>query len=129
MGSIADVLNQPTIMEVAGHSIRVKRLSISKVYEIVQKALSEMDEGLRGKDLIAATQKALETGKMPVPALTPLVYAATDGLNDGLDKEDIEAIFSLEHFEKGMKLAGYAVGMEVDEEAQGDEKKVEAGGQ
>jgi len=125
MGSLANIINAPVKIKVKDETFNVKRLTIMKVFQLLQDALALLDPDLKGIALQDETQKCLETGKIPVGALSQVIFESMKDCNDGFDAGDAEAIASL-GMDTIMEICSCAMGLESDEAEEADaEKKTE----
>jgi len=133
MGTLADMLNIPLVIEIGGQDYNLRRLSLSELCSCLQAGLRELDPEMKGMALQDATQAALESGQFPRQAIDHIVYAAMSGCNDGFDMSDARAISTVEHIELATDIVMYAacfqdnVGEKKAQAAQQDKKSRSTG--
>ena len=112
MGTLADILNAPFIVEIGGNDYNVRRLSLGEMFTCVQDGMRELDPDMRGMELQDATQAALESGKFPKQAIEKIIHAAMSDCNDGFDELDAKAIANPSNIELATDLVLYAGGLQ-----------------
>lgn len=110
MGTLADVLNAPLKVDIAGQSFTVRRLSAAKIYTHIEDALRELDPKLKGMELQTEAQDCIESGKYPVQSIGKFLL---DG-SDDLDEDDVRALTSENHLTEALQIAKWIVGLVSD---------------
>ena len=82
MGKLADALNAPCVMKVAGQEVNVARVPVGRLFVVIQDGLRSLDPSLAGLPLQDKVQECIDGGRFPMSAIAPLVYEAIHAVND-----------------------------------------------
>jgi hypothetical protein len=125
MSSLADALSVPAEFTVAGHTIKVRRLDVTTLFLAMLKGLRLTGTELDGVELQDKAQECVETGRIPVMSIQPILEAAILPVNEGLDEADVSAICSIKETKHLNDLILYALGRDAADEIEdeGDSKK------
>ena len=92
MGDLANLINAPIDVEIAGHKLKAKQISVSKILTAVTQGLKQLYPERDAIELQGEAEESCDSGRFPVPALPLLLHEAL--APSGLDADDIEALMA-----------------------------------